>query len=312
MTFQQCAEAYIEAHKASWTNARHRQQWPETLAAYAYPVLGALPIAAIDTALVMKVVEPLWSTKQETAARLRARIERVLDWATVSGYRTGDNPARLRGHLDHLLAKRNKTRTVRHLAAMPHADLPGFMGELKQREGTAARALEFLILTAARSGEVLNAQWSELDLAAKVWTVPASRMKGGREHRVPLSASAVAILTDLPRNAEHVFDGHRAHMAMLKMLQRLGRRETVHGFRATFKTWASEQTAFPSDVVEAALAHVVGDKVERAYARGDLFRKREQLMSAWSRFCSAPARAYCSSSPTMNRGKVVPIKAGRS
>jgi integrase len=302
MTFQQFAEAYIAAHQSGWTNARHRQQWPETLQAYAFPAIGALPVASIDTALVMKVIEPLWGTKQETAARLRARIERVLDWATVSGYRQGENPARLKGHLDHLLAKRNKARTVRHLAAMPHGALPGFMGALRQREGTADRALEFCVLTAARTGEVLGARWGELDLAAKLWTVPAARMKAAREHRVPLSDRAVAILAGLPRNGEYIFEGHRAHMAMLKVLQRMGRGDlTVHGFRATFKTWASEQTAFPSDVVEAALAHVVGDKVERAYTRGDLFDKRRRLMAEWSSYCGSMPAASADVVPLRGR-----------
>ncbi len=298
MTFEECCNRYIAAHQSAWTNARHRNQWPETLAAYAYPVMGTLPVGSIDTAIVMRVVEPLWNTKQETAARLRARIERVLDWATVSGFRAGENPARLKGHLDQLLAKRNKARTVRHLAAVPHAELPGFMGALKQREGIAARALEFCILTAARTGEVLHARWDEIDTAAKLWVIPAARMKSAREHRVPLSDSATAILADLPRNGAFVFEGHRAHMAMLKVLQKMGRRETVHGFRAAFKTWASEQTAFPADVVEAALAHVVGDKVERAYARGDLFEKRRRLMADWASYLSAP----------VPKGDVVPLR----
>jgi integrase len=300
MTFQRCAEAYIAAHEASWTNARHRQQWPETLQAYAYPVLGPLPVASIDTALVMKVIEPLWATKQETAARLRARIERVLDWATVSGYRQGENPARLKGHLDHLLAKRNKTRTVRHLAAMPPSELPGFMDALRQRAGTADRALEFCVLTAARTGEVLGARWAEIDLAARLWTIPVARMKSAREHRVPLSDRAVAILAGLPRNGDCVFEGHRDHRALLTVLHRMGRRDlTVHGFRATFKTWASEQTAFPSDVIEAALAHVVGDKVERAYARGDLLQKRIRLLAEWAAYCASPAPVI---------GDVVPLR----
>jgi integrase len=300
MTFRQCAEAYIEAHQASWTNARHRKQWPETLTAYAYPLLGAVPVAAVDTALVMKVIEPLWNTKQETAARLRARIEQILNWASARGFRQGDNPARLKGHLDHLLAKRNKARTVRHLAAIPHGQVPAFMGELRERDGVAARALEFCILAAARTGEVLGARWSEIDLAAKTWTIPADRMKAAREHRVTLSDAAVAILGGLPRKSTYVFEGHRAHMALLKVLRRMGRHETVHGFRAAFKTWASEQTAFPSDVVEAALAHVVGNKVERAYARGDRFEKRRRLMDEWARYCTLS---------TGDAVQVVPLRA---
>jgi integrase len=229
MSFEECARAYIEAHQSSWSNARHRKQWPETLQAYVYPAIGPLPVASIDTPLILKVLEPLWRDKQETAARVRARIERVLSWATVRGYRQGDNPARWRGHLQHMLARRSK-RGIRHLAAMPYGELAGFMRELRQREGVAPRALEFCILTAARTSEVLHATWDEIDLDAKVWTVPAERMKAGKEHRVPLSGRAVAILSVLPRKGAYVFEGHRAHMAMLKVLQRMGRGDlTVHG-----------------------------------------------------------------------------------
>jgi integrase len=300
MTFEQCAVAYIEAHEASWSNARHRKQWPETLAAYVYPTIGALPVDAIDTALVMKVVEPLWRDKQETAARVRARMERVLSWATVRGYRQGENPARWRGHLDQLLARRSKARGVRHLAAMPYGELPAFMGELHQREGVTARALEFCILTAARTTEVLQASWEEVDLDAKVWTVPAERMKARREHRVPLSESAVAILSALPRKKDtRVFEGHTAHMAMLKVLQRMGRGDlTVHGFRSSFRDWASEQTSFPAEVCEQALGHTINNAVERAYRRGDLFDKRRRLMDSWSDYCSKPVAT----------GKVLPIR----
>ena len=290
MTFEQCATAYIEAHQSSWSNARHRKQWPETLRAYVYPTLGALPVDAIDTTLVMKVVEPLWRGKQETAARVRARIERVLSWATVRGYRQGENPARWRGHLDQLLARRSKACGVRHLAAMSYGELPTFMGELRQREGVAARALEFCILTAARTTEVLHANWNEMDLDAKVWTVPAERMKARRKHRVPLSESAVAILSALPRKKDgRVFEGHTAHMAMLKVLQRMGHSDlTVHGFRSSFRDWAAERTSFPREVAEKALAHAIPSAVEAAYRRGDLFEKRRRLMEAWADFCTSP------------------------
>jgi integrase len=291
MTFAECCERYIAAHQAGWSNERHRQQWPETLEAYAYPVMGDLPVSSIDTPIVMKVIEPLWNTKQETAARLRARIERVLSWATVRGLRSGENPARWRGHIDQLLAQRNKARTTRHLPAMSYGEIPAFMRELREREGIAERALELCILTAARTGEVLHAPWSEFDLAEKAWTIPAARMKSGSEHRVPLSERAVAILAKLPRKGAHLFEGHRAHMTMLKALHRMGRRDlTVHGFRSSFRTWAGERTAFPPDLAEAALAHVIGSKTERSYNRGTLFEKRRKLMEAWASYCSkAPA-----------------------
>jgi integrase len=288
MTFEQCARAYIEAHKASWSNARHRKQWPETLEAYVYPVLGLLPVASIDTALTMKVLEPLWRDKQETAARVRARIERVLSWATVRGFRQGDNPARWRGHLDQLLARRSK-RGIRHLPAMPYDDVPTFMDELRQRDGVSARALEFATLTGARTSEVLKARWSEIDTKAGVWTIPAERMKARREHRIPLSGRALELLSALPRKGARVFEGHTAHMAMLKVLQRMGHVGlTVHGFRSAFRDWAAERTSFPAEVAEQALGHAISSAVERAYRRGDLFEKRRRLMEAWANYCAQP------------------------
>ena len=288
MTFEQCAKAYIEAHEDSWSNARHRKQWPETLEAYVYPALGPLPVSSIDTAIVMKALEPLWHEKQETAARVRARIERVLSWATVRGFRQGENPARWHGHLDQLLARRSKAHGVRHLAAMPYGELPGFMGELRQRDGVAARALEFCVLTATRTGEVLGAEWSEIE--GDVWIVPGKRTKTRKEHRVPLSSRALEILTGLPRNGTRVFEGHTAHMAMLKVLQRMRRADlTVHGFRASMRTWAGEQTGFPHEVCEQALGHTISNAVERTYQRGDLFKKRRRLMDAWADYCAGAA-----------------------
>jgi integrase len=302
MTFQECAHAYIAAHRAGWRNGKHAAQWEATLATYAGPVIGAFPVAAVDTALVMKVIEPLWATKPETASRLRGRIERVLDWAKVSGYRIGENPARWRGHLDHLLPARSKVRKVEHHAALACAELPSFRVELCDKEGIAARALEFAILTAARTGEVIGARWSELDLLDKTWTVPTERMKARREHRVPLSASALAILEEMQGhragNDGFVFPGGKngkplSNMAFLMLLRRMGRGDlTAHGFRATFKTWASERTSFQNEVVEAALAHVTGSKVEQAYQRGDMFEKRRRLMAAWSEFCTTEPPAH--------------------
>jgi integrase len=296
VTFDACAAAYIEAHESRWRNAKHRDQWRNTLSTYASPVFGSLPVQAVDVGLVTRALEPIWQTKPETASRLRGRIEQILDWATVRGYRQGDNPARWRGHLDKLLPARSKIREVEHHAALPYDEIADFLAALRSQEGIAARALEFLILTAARTGEVIEARWDEIDLDEKIWVVPAARMKAGREHRVPLSPMAVAIVEQMKecRESEFAFPGGKrgkplSNMAMLKALGRMGRHDlTAHGFRSTFRDWAAERTNFPREVAEAALAHTIGDKVEAAYRRGDLFRKRRQLMEAWARFCAVP------------------------
>jgi integrase len=307
LTFKDCAERYIAAHEAGWRNAKHRAQWRSTLETYAFPVLGELSVAAIDTALVMKTLEPIWQAKPETAGRLRGRIEAVLDWAAARNYRTGDNPARWRGHLDKLLPARRRLARVKHHAALPSRELPVFMNELRAQIGVSARALEFAILTAARTSEVIGATWGEIDRGAKVWTVPAERMKGGRPHRVPLCERALEILDSSPHEGDHVFGGARvrkplSQMALLMTLRRMGRaRLTVHGFRSTFRDWAAESTSFPREVAEAALAHAIPDKVEAAYRRGDLFERRRQLMQAWSRYCASGAGA----------GAVVPIRKAR-
>jgi integrase len=279
VTFDDCAAAYIEAHEASWRNAKHAAQWRKTLKDYAGPVIGRLAVQSIDTGLVIKVIEPLWRTVPETASRLRGRIESVLDWATVRGYRSGDNPARWRGHLDALLPAPTKVRRVKHHAALPYAELPAFMASLGAQEGIAARCLEFVVLTAARTGEAIGARWNEIKDG--VWTIPAERMKGGIEHRVPLSKQALAILDQMKGNgSDYVFPSTiesqgLSNMAMLKLLARMDRADiTVHGFRSAFRDWAAERTSYPNHVVEKALAHVVGDKVEAAYRRGDLFDKR--------------------------------------
>jgi integrase len=293
MTFRQCAEAYINAHKDSWSNPKHAAQWPATLEAYAYPVFGELPVHAIDKAHITKALEPIWKTKTETASRLRGRIERVLDWAKVRRYRQGDNPARWRGHLDKLLPARSKVQKVRHHAALPYAEIGAFMATLREQEGMAALALEFLILTATRTGEVIGAMWPEIDLAAAVWTIPPDRMKAGKEHRVPLSKPALAVLKRLPKSepAAFVFPGGKvgkplSNMALLALLERMKRGDlTVHGFRSTFRDWAAERTNFPREVAEHALAHSLPDKVEAAYRRSDLFDKRRQMMDAWARYC---------------------------
>jgi integrase len=312
MTFKQCSEAYIKAHRAGWRNGKHAAQWSATLATYAEPIIGSLPVQAIDTALVMQVLEQeirdapdkpgatLWTVRPETAGRLRGRIESILDWAKVRGFRNGENPARWRGHLDKLLPARAKVHRVEHHAALPYAELPDFMMELRRQQGVAARALEFAILTAARPGEVIYARWGEIDLATKLWTVPAGRMKAGKDHRVPLSARAIAILEEMKplgdaRSAEgqaYVFPGGKlgqplSNMAFLMLLRRMKRDDlTAHGFRSTFRDWASERTNFPGEVAEMALAHTVSGKVEQAYRRGDLFDRRRRLMAAWSMFAT--------------------------
>jgi len=306
MTFRQCAEAYIRAHGSGWRNSKHAAQWTATLATYAYPYFGDLPVQEVDVGLVMKAVEPSWSTKPETASRVRGRIESVLDWATVRQYRTGENPARWRGHLEALLPKKTKVRAVEHHAALAYEEISGFLAELRRQEGVAARALEFAILTVARTGEVLGARWDEIDIANQLWTIPANRMKAGKEHRVPLSDAALAIVGTMQesRASDYVFPGAAAgrplsNMAFLMLLRRMKRDDlTAHGFRSTFSDWCAERTAFPAEVREMALAHAVGDK-EAACRRGDLFEKRRQLAEAWAKFCSA--------APAASGGEVVAI-----
>jgi integrase len=261
------------------------------------PIFGHLPVDQIDTALVMRCIEPLWTTKTETASRLRGRIESVLDWATVRGYRGGDNPARWRGHLDKLLPRSSLVARVKHHAALPYTEVGTFMQQLRADSGVASRALEFTILTAARTNEVLQAEWSEFDLDLKTWFVPAERMKSKREHRVPLSDAAVEAIDGVRRKSErYVFAGHKrgshlSSVAMLQVLKRLGRTDiTVHGFRSTFRDWCAETTNYPADVAEMALAHVLRDKTEAAYRRGDLLEKRARLMLEWARYCSKPAK----------------------
>ena len=297
VTFSQCAAAYIENHRAAWRNGKHAAQWEATLRTYAYPVFGNLPVAAVDTALVVKVLDPIWSKKPETASRLRGRIEAVLDFATVRGYRVGENPARWKGHLKEAFPALNKLRKIRHHAALAYAEIGAFMADLRTREGGAAAALQFAILTAARTGEVLGARWSEIDLAAGIWTIPAERMKTGVEHRIPLSVQALAVLrrTAAEKVNDVVFFGQKSgrvlsNMALLMMLRRMGRDDiTAHGFRSTFRDWAAERTGVAREVAEAALAHTVANKVEAAYRRSDLFEKRRALMQQWGSFCDQQA-----------------------
>jgi integrase len=305
-TFRECAAEFIEKNRVAWRNAKHRQQWENTLATYVYPTLGDLPVSAIDAGLVVQVLDPIWAEKPETASRVRGRIEAVLDAATVRGFRQGPNPAQWKGNLAHILPARSKLRKVAHHAALPFDQMLDFLAALRDREGMAARALELAILTVTRTDEVLGAPWGEIDLISKIWTIPAERMKPRREHRVPLSDAAVDVLNAvrplaLMRDGETdpaapVFPGPRralpmSNMVMLMLLRRMKRADlTIHGFRSTFRDWAAERTAFPSEVAEMALAHKIGSKVEAAYRRGDLFEKRRSLMEAWAAFCeTSPA-----------------------
>ena len=294
MTFKACAEAYIEAHQDEWKNRKHEKQWTSTLAKYAYPVMGDLPVAAVDDGLVLKVLMPIWKTKTETASRLRGRIESVLDWATFSKFREGQNPARWRGHLDNSLAKPSKVAQVQHHAALPYPKMGPFMADLRKREGLGARALEFAILTAARSGEVRSATWNEIDLTDRLWVIPAERMKTGKEHRVPLSDAAVKLLKALPRvdDGVLVFPSSKvgrpmSDMTLTAVLRRMDRGDlTAHGFRSTFRDWAAETTNYPGEMAEMALAHAIGDKVEAAYRRGDMLKKRFRMMNDWAKYCA--------------------------
>jgi integrase len=294
ITFEQCGQAFIAGHEAGWQHGKHRQQWRNTLKTYAYPVFGALPVGAVDTSLVMKVLEPIWAAKPETAGRVRGRIERVLDWAKVRGYRDGENPARLRGHLDNLLPKKSKLHKVKHHAALPYKDIGTFMATLREETSISAQALTLLILTATRTSETLEATWDEIKLDERVWIIPAKRMKADREHRVPLATRTVAILKQMAeiRTGDFFFAGTKqgrplSNMTLAMLLRRMGYGHiTAHGFRSSFRDWAAERTSFPREVAEMALAHKIPDAVEAAYRRGDLFEKRRRLMDAWSEFCA--------------------------
>jgi integrase len=294
MTFSKVAAAYVDAHKAGWTT-KTAGSIAAAIQTYANPTIGALPIGEIDTGLVMQVLEPIWTTKSETANRLRQYLEAILDFAKVRGHRSGENPARWKGHLDHILPAKSKVAPVQNLKALPYAEVGAFMARLRELPSIDARALEFAILTAARSGEVLGAKWEEIDLRAKLWTVPAQRMKARRDHRVPLAPAVVALLGAFP--GPHIgplFPGRKAGTSinrtrLLAVLRQLNPDVTVHGFRSAFRDWAGDRTAFARETIEAALAHAVGDRTEAAYRRGDALEKRRKLMEAWGTFCSMPA-----------------------
>lgn len=324
VTFKKVSLEYIEANQAGWKNAKHAKQWRSSLSAHAYPVMGDTPVGAIDTAMVLEVLNPIWLTKTETATRLRGRIEQVLSYAKVKGYRSGENPAAWRGHLDNVLPKPGKIAPHTPQPALPYDRMSEFMGELRQREGVSVLCLEFVILTACRSGEALNAKWSEIDEEKGVWTVPADRMKASKEHRVPLSDAALAVLEDAKkvRQGEYIFPGVRSgkpmtDMALTALVKRMdddqvkngavrwldvksGRRIVTHGFRSSMRDWAAEATHYPGEMAEMALAHAVGNKVEAAYRRGDMFEKRRQMMADWA--------AWCEPKP----GNVVPIRGKKA
>jgi integrase len=299
-TFEEAAERYYEFHAKKWRNAKHSAQFLSSLKSYAYPSIGKTTVGSVNRDMVLRILEPIWLSKHETASRVRGRIENVLDFARVQGWRSGENPAAWSGNLEHALPAPSQIKKVENYAALPWAELPAFMVELRKRHGVAASALEFTILTAARTGEIIGAVWDEFDLKARTWTIPAERMKAKKQHKVPLSDRAMAILEDkdLPREGDFVFPGGVAgqaisNMAMDAVLKRMGYKDgraTVHGFRSTFRDWAAETTNYPNHVVEMALAHVIGDKVEAAYRRGELFAKRKQLMDTWAKYCASPPR----------------------
>ena len=311
ITFDSAATSYIASHRAGWKNEKHAEQWTNTLTTYASPVFGSLPVADITTPLVLRVLEPIWTTKTETASRVRGRVEKILDWCKTQGYRTGDNPAAWRGHLENLLSAPQKTKKVEHHPALPWREVGAFMQELRTMPGTAALATEFIILTNCRTSEAINATWAEFDLGEKRWTIPAERMKAAKEHVIPLSEPALAVLQRLKAEAkegEFVFPGGKkntplSNMACLALLKRMGRGDlTVHGFRSSFRDWAGESTAHPREVIEHAMAHQLPDKAEAAYARGSLLERRRVLMADWAQYCAQPAAT----------GVVVPLQSAKS
>jgi integrase len=322
ITFGDAAGRFIAANAAGWRNAKHAAQWASTLEKYAFPVIGKVFVSQIDTSHIMNILEPLWTEKTETANRVRGRIEAVLDWAAARRFRHGENPARWKGHLSAMLPAAGKVKRVRHHPALDYRQVGGFIHELRRVDGVGARAVEFAVLTACRSGEVRGARWSEVDYAAKVWVVPADRMKGGREQRVPLSQAAFELLAALPRleGTDLIFPNSRggplSDMTLTAVIRRMHRRAadagghgwvdkdgeiiTVHGFRSTFRDWAGETTAHSRETIEHALAHRIPDKAEASYARGTLFEKRRRLMADWA--------VYCSSSHGAHVGEVIPIR----
>jgi integrase len=318
ITFRDAAARYIATHQSSWRNAKHIAQWGATLQAYAMPVFGDVSVAAIDTDLVLQVLEPIWGEKNETARRVRGRIEVILDWATAGKLRSGENPARWKGLLEHRLSKQSRSARVKHHPALDYRRMGAFMAKLRKQEGVAARCLEFTVLTGARTSESTGAGWSEFDLKGPLWTVPGDRIKAGRQHRVPLAARALAIVRDQAKSrvGEYVFGGRKpgmplSNMAMATVLRRMGMNDiTVHGFRSSLRDWAAEQTNYPREVAEMALAHAVGDKVEAAYRRGDLLEKRKQIMADWAKHCGStrPSGSNDAVGHLLRSGKALPMQ----
>ena len=311
ITFDTAATSYIASHRAGWKNEKHAEQWTNTLTTYASPVFGSLPVADITTPLVLRVLEPIWTTKTETASRVRGRVEKILDWCKTQGYRTGDNPAAWRGHLENLLSAPQKTKKVEHHPALPWREIGAFMQALRTMPGTAALATEFIILTNCRTSEAIEARWAEIDMGEKRWTIPAARMKAAKEHTIPLSDAALAVLQRLKaetKEGEFVFPGGKkntplSNMACLALLKRMGRSDlTVHGFRSSFRDWAGEATAHPREVIEHAMSHQLKDKAEAAYQRGSLLERRRVLMADWANYCAQPAAT----------GVVVPLQSAKS
>ncbi|MDM0049297.1 site-specific integrase [Variovorax sp. J22R115] len=320
-TFTWCAQQYIDAHGDTWRNPKHRTQWTNTLATYAYPLIGSMLVRDVSQSHILQILGAIWKTKNETASRLRGRLEVVLDWAKTQHYRDGENPARWKGHLDKLLPAPGKVQRVQHHPAVPIDDAATFFAELRQREGIAARALEFVALTAARSGEVRGATWDELDLDAAIWIIPGARMKAEREHRVPLSKAVLALLKALPRivqpeepeRSEKVADlvfsaprgGSLSDMALTQVMRRMGQQAVPHGLRSTFRDWCGERTNFPRDLAEQALAHSLADKTEAAYRRGDALEKRRVMMETWAKFLTTPRPTSAAVTPIRKRANAL-------
>ena len=306
VTFEEAARQVIEAKRPEWKNAKHGAQWESTLTQYAYPVIGMMDLKEIDTPHILKVLEPIWTTKNETASRLRGRIESVLSWGIARKYRNEPNPAKWTGHLDTLLPKPSKVQTVEHHKAIPYDQIHGFIQTLHQRESISALALEFVILTACRSGEVRLATWDEFDLEKRLWIIPAVRMKAGKEHTIPLSQGAMRVLEKLPRLGPYLFPGPKekplSDMALTQLMRGMGLAAVPHGFRSSFRDWAGETTAHPREVIEHALAHLLKNKAEASYARGTLLEKRRKLMNDWSRYCDTPPLAGAKVIPLRGEG----------
>jgi len=304
-SFDECAAAYVARHRASWRSLKHSNDWVKSLETHVSPVFGSTPVDMIDAGLICKALEPIWNTKTETASRVRQRIDAVLDYATTRVHRTGENPARWKGHLANIFPAPRKLTTVEHLAAMPYAEVPAFMAGLRSRDGMSSVALQFLVLTACRTSEVLGARWEEIDLATATWTIPGSRIKAGNTHRAPLSAQAVRLIDGVSNtpSSGFVFAGRArerlSETALYKYARHFGFQYTVHGFRSAFRDWAAERTNYPSEVAEMALAHRVGSQIENAYRRTDMFERRRRLMADWATFCETPA----------GNAEVIPIRA---